>query len=34
MRKFQICFGVLDIPDFLGVNSRCWVQATYEMKKK
>ena len=26
--KFQIFFGVLDIPDIvLGVNGRCWVQA-------
>ena len=25
--KFQIFFGVLEIPDFFGVNDRCWAQA-------
>ena len=25
--KFQIFFGVLEIPDNLGMNGRCWAQA-------
>ena len=34
MLKFQIFFGVLDIPDIfsLGVNGRCWSKPTYEEK--
>ena len=31
--KFQIFFGVLEIPDiFWGVNGRCLVRTTYEEK--
>ena len=27
-QKFQICFGVLDIPDiFFAANGRCWAQS-------
>ena len=38
MLKFQIFFGVLDIPIFFfwggGVNGRCWSKPTYEEKNE
>ena len=30
--KFQIIFGVLEIPDIFGVKDRCWAWPTYEKK--